>query len=194
MRVTGTAEANTTLEIATGDDGGAGEQIVVRQYNTSNKVAREVKLLDTNGQSVMRDVLPTTTNVNTLGSSTKRWKNVYIGTQDTYGTTDTPIYWNAGVPTPIDPSAMFSSLTSSGNTLTAVIANQDRSVNIINSVSNTYKNGVTGSAKITTTVNGVTGAAISIPINSKSVAGLVPAGGTSHANMAWRTDDQGVPS
>ena len=92
MRVTGTAEANTTLEIATGDDGGAGEQIVVRQYNTSNEVAREVKLLDTNGQSVMRDVLPTTTNVNTLGSSTKRWKNVYIGTQDTYGTTDTPIY------------------------------------------------------------------------------------------------------
>ena len=194
MRVTGTTEADTTLEIATGDDGGAGEQIVVRQYNTSNEVAREVKLLDTNGQSVMRDVLPTTTNVNTLGSSTKRWKNVYIGTQDTYGTTDTPIYWNAGVPTPIDPSAMFSSLTSTGNTLTAVIANQDRSVNIINSVSNTYKNGVTGSAKITTTVNGVTGAAISIPINSKSVAGLVPAGGTSHANMAWRTDMNGVPS
>ncbi len=40
----------------------------------------------------MRDVLPTTTNINTLGSSTKRWKNVYIGTQDTYGAADTPIY------------------------------------------------------------------------------------------------------
>ena len=39
------------MEIATGDDAGAGEQIVVRQYNTSNAVARELKLLDTSGNT-----------------------------------------------------------------------------------------------------------------------------------------------
>jgi hypothetical protein len=39
------------MEIATGDDAGAGEQIVVRQYNTSNTVARELKLLDTSGNT-----------------------------------------------------------------------------------------------------------------------------------------------
>lgn len=51
IRVTGTGESDTVLEIATGDDGGAGEQIVVRQYNISNAVAREAKLLDTNGNT-----------------------------------------------------------------------------------------------------------------------------------------------
>lgn len=39
------------MEIATGDDAGAGEQIVVRQYNTSNAVARELILLDTSGNT-----------------------------------------------------------------------------------------------------------------------------------------------
>lgn len=37
------------LEIATGDDAGAGEKIVARQYNTSNAVAHEAQLLGTNG-------------------------------------------------------------------------------------------------------------------------------------------------
>ena len=51
IRVTGTGETDTVLEIATGDDGGAGEQIVVRQYNTSNAIAREAKLFDTAGNT-----------------------------------------------------------------------------------------------------------------------------------------------
>ena len=34
-----------------------------------------------------------------LGSSTSRWKAVYIGTKDTYGSSTSPIYWNGGVPT-----------------------------------------------------------------------------------------------
>ena len=49
IRVLGTAESDTILEIATGDDGGTGEQIVARQYNTSNAVAHQVILLDTSG-------------------------------------------------------------------------------------------------------------------------------------------------
>lgn len=51
IRVLGTAETDTVLEIATGDDGGAGEQIVCRQYNTSNVVARQATLLDTSGNT-----------------------------------------------------------------------------------------------------------------------------------------------
>lgn len=51
IRVTGTGESDTVMEIATGDDGGAGEQIVVRQYNASNAIAREMKLLDTSGNT-----------------------------------------------------------------------------------------------------------------------------------------------
>lgn len=49
IRVTGTAETDTVLEIATGDDGGSGEQIVARQYNTSNAVVHEAVLLSKTG-------------------------------------------------------------------------------------------------------------------------------------------------
>jgi hypothetical protein len=51
IRVTGTAETDTVLEIATGDDGGAGEQIVARQYNTSSAIVNELKLLDNSGNT-----------------------------------------------------------------------------------------------------------------------------------------------
>ena len=51
IRVTGTGESDTVLEIATGDDGGVGERIVARQYNTSNAVAHELVLLGNSGQT-----------------------------------------------------------------------------------------------------------------------------------------------
>lgn len=51
MRVLGTGESDTVLEIATGDDGGAGEEIVVRQYNTTSAIAREAKLFDKSGNT-----------------------------------------------------------------------------------------------------------------------------------------------
>lgn len=41
-----------------------------------------------------------TTNTKTLGTSSYRWKAVYIGTADTHGAPDMPIYWYNGVPTP----------------------------------------------------------------------------------------------
>lgn len=49
IRALGTAETDMVLEIATGDDGGSGEQIVARQYNTSNAIAHEAVLLDKTG-------------------------------------------------------------------------------------------------------------------------------------------------
>ena len=53
IRVTGTGESDTVLEICTGDDGGGStaETIAVRQYNTSNAIAKEAKLLDPNGNT-----------------------------------------------------------------------------------------------------------------------------------------------
>lgn len=44
------------------------------------------------------DALPLATNDVSLGSSTVRWKALYIGTADSYGDSEQPIYWNAGVP------------------------------------------------------------------------------------------------
>ena len=78
IRVTGTGESDTVLEIATGDDGGAGEQIVVRQYNTSNTVARYLTLLDTAGRSYFRDIYPQSVSSYSLGSSAARFLNGYI--------------------------------------------------------------------------------------------------------------------
>lgn len=51
IRVLGTGESDTVLEIATGDDGGGStaEKIVVRQYNTSSAIAKEAVLLAPNG-------------------------------------------------------------------------------------------------------------------------------------------------
>ncbi len=45
IRMLGTGESDSLLEIATGDDGGAGEGIVARQYNTSNAISRELVLM-----------------------------------------------------------------------------------------------------------------------------------------------------
>lgn len=52
IRVTGTGESDTVLEIATGDDSGTGEQIVCRQYSTSNTVAHELTLMNADGDTV----------------------------------------------------------------------------------------------------------------------------------------------
>lgn len=43
-----------------------------------------------------------TTNAVTLGTTSIRWKALYLGTADSYGATDTPIYWNNGVPTAVN--------------------------------------------------------------------------------------------
>lgn len=78
IRVTGTSEADTVLELATGNDGGAGEQIVVRQYNTSNTVANQITLLDTTGSSKMRHIYPSANEAYNLGSSSFKFAYGYI--------------------------------------------------------------------------------------------------------------------
>lgn len=51
MRITGTTEETTVLEIAVGDDGNGDEIIVARQYNASGTY-RQMSLLDVNGDTV----------------------------------------------------------------------------------------------------------------------------------------------
>ena len=125
IRVTGTSESDMVLEIATGDDAGAGEAITVRQYNTSNAIAKEIYLLNTDGNSVMRNILPGTNNTYSLGNTLHYWANAYItnvhiGTQDSYGSSTTPIYWNSGVPTASTATvgALYNPIYLNGGTLT----------------------------------------------------------------------------
>lgn len=48
------------------------------------------------------NIVPNKKNANILGNSSYRWAKLYIGSADTYGAINKPIYWNAGVPTPVD--------------------------------------------------------------------------------------------
>lgn len=43
-----------------------------------------------------------TTNSVTLGTSSIRWKALYVGTADSYGSSKAPIYWDNGVPTQVN--------------------------------------------------------------------------------------------
>lgn len=69
IRVTGTGESDTVLEIATGDDANGSEQIVARQYNTSNAVARELKLFDESGNTSVPGKLYTKTAFGYIGAN-----------------------------------------------------------------------------------------------------------------------------
>lgn len=78
IRVLGTGESDTVFEIATGDDGGTGEKIVARQYNTSNAIAKEIWLMDTNGNQWLRSIYPWSNSAYDLGSTSHYWNNAYI--------------------------------------------------------------------------------------------------------------------
>lgn len=66
IRMLGTGESDSVLEIATGDD--ASEQIKVRQYNTSSAIIHESTLLDASGNTALSGRL-------TLGSGTSAAAN-----------------------------------------------------------------------------------------------------------------------
>lgn len=69
--------------------------------------------LDVTGATTLLDdltitgnIIPSSTNTYTLGTSGNngnKWSNVYIGTQDSYGTPYQPVYWNEGVPAIVNP-------------------------------------------------------------------------------------------
>jgi len=136
------------LEIGVGDDGT--EQIVARQYNTSSAVAAEIKLLDASHNTILRNTLPVAQNTYTLGNGTYRWKSVHIGTADTYGGANQPIYWNNGVP---------AACTAYSGLLTGV----------------SWNAGTTAGPELSITVGGTTKKAV-IPSASASASGIVTTG------------------
>lgn len=66
---TGGVDPVIAFEIATGNGAGVKEQIVVRQYNTSNAVARELKLFDTSGNTSVPGKLYTKTAFGYIGAN-----------------------------------------------------------------------------------------------------------------------------
>ena len=88
-----------------------------------------------NGSTYLNGILnvastlqPTSTNTQTLGTSSLRWAKVYIGTADTYGSTTKGVYWNAGVPT-----AMTYELKSTVNNGTATRIAYYSGTNVVSS-------------------------------------------------------------
>ena len=65
-----------------------------------------------------------TTNSQTIGTSTNRWKAVYIGTQSTIGANNKPIYWNEGVPTVVSQDLAVNITGTAANATTAASANK----------------------------------------------------------------------
>lgn len=65
-------------------------------FALSNGTTDTTPTFDFNGH-----LLPSTDEVGDLGSSTNRWAHLYLGTDDTYGDSYTPVYWNDGVPTEV---------------------------------------------------------------------------------------------
>jgi hypothetical protein len=51
-------------------------------------------------------------NTKVLGSSSKRWKALYVGTANSYGGTYKPVYWNAGVPAAVTDNSLIVNLAS----------------------------------------------------------------------------------
>lgn len=83
IRMLGTRENDSILEIATGDDGGAGEKIVVRQYNTANGIAHELVLLANDGHTEFKQFVEIDTASGTDGDILfyrNGQRKMYIGT------------------------------------------------------------------------------------------------------------------
>jgi hypothetical protein len=57
-------------------------------------------------------ILPHTHNTYDLGSTSLRWKHLYIGTANTYGGTYKPIFWNNGVPEAVTDNGVLINLES----------------------------------------------------------------------------------
>ena len=162
--------------------------------------------------------LVATTTREAVGSGTKP---VYVSTSgvitpssSTLGATDTPIYMSSGelkacssskgsasVPVYMSSgkilqctaSSIFSSFTSSTNTLSITVCGETRTVkSVVKSVSNTWTDGTTAGPTLKTTVNGVAGTEVAIPSASSSASGIVTTGAQTFAGT--KTFNEGIYS
>lgn len=93
-----------------------GTYIEIVGNGTADNARSNARTLDFNGnESLNGNLIPMTTNSQTIGTSTNRWKAVYIGTQSTIGANNKPIYWNNGVPTVVG-NELNVSITGNANT------------------------------------------------------------------------------
>ena len=116
--------------------------------------------------------LNNTSPVYNLGSSDNRWNKLYIGTADDYGDEYLPIYWDDGVPTPINGVVQYNEFTfnppsAGSSTTTSTITLSDDAYNANTCVTQivvttdssyllapiTWTSGA-GTITLTTTVNG----------------------------------------
>jgi hypothetical protein len=78
-------------------------------------------------------------------------------------------------------ASVFSDFSSADNTLSITVATQTRTASIVNSISNTWGAGTASAGpSLSTTVNGVTGKAVRIPVATNSVCG---------ATKVWKAAD-----
>ena len=86
------ADGTLTANIGADTSGGLG-------LYSSSKIYLRPNLTATAGVELSSTTfIPATTNAISLGDSSHRWSKLYIGTADTYGANDIPIWWNNGKP------------------------------------------------------------------------------------------------
>lgn len=85
------------------------------------------------------------TGTRTLGDSTHRWKSLYVGTANSYGSSTVPVYWNNGVPTAI------TSYSGNASTATKLATTRTIQTNLASTASASFD----GSANITPGVTGI---------------------------------------
>lgn len=86
---------------------GADDEVIIYSSGDADRVGIKVQ---SSGHILPWKVEAANTNVQTLGASGNRWKAVYIGTADTYGSEYEPIWWNSGVPTKVTDNALLVNL------------------------------------------------------------------------------------
>lgn len=80
-------------------------------------------IMPTSGVMSNSSFLPWKANTYDLGNSSYRWRKLYIGTADNYGSATDPVYWSNGVPTKGDKYAGGTAVTLNGTSAAKSIAN-----------------------------------------------------------------------
>ena len=97
-----TLEAASTLKVTGATT--LSSTLTVTGTATLNGATTIDDTLTVTSTATFHDIVPATTNTYSLGSTSttapKRWKTLYIGDADTYGSATQPIWWSNGVPTP----------------------------------------------------------------------------------------------
>lgn len=102
-----------------------GTYIEIVGNGTANNARSNARTLDFNGnESLKGNLIPMTTNSQTIGTSTNRWKAIYIGTQSTIGANNKPIYWNEGIPTVVSQDLAVNITGTAAKATTATSANK----------------------------------------------------------------------